>query len=69
MWSPLFYFTHIFVFLVLSKRNVNQIAVNKSSLLYLFDKSNVKHCLIETNGFLIGEFMFILNIDWMGRNN
>ena len=24
--------------------------------------------LIKTN-FLIGEFMYIVNIDWMGRNN
>lgn len=29
----------------------------------------VGDCLIETNSFLIGEFMFILNADWMGRNN
>ena len=32
-------------------------------------KSKIKHWLIETNSFLIGEFIFILNADWLGRNN
>ena len=39
--------------------NVNQIAVNESK---------IKHCLLETNNFLIDEFIFILNADWLGRN-
>ena len=47
-------------FLALSTKNVNQIAVNKSK---------IKHCILETNSFLTGEFIFILNTDWMGRNN
>ena len=42
------------------EKSVNQIAVNKSK---------IKHCLIENNSFLIGEFIFILNTDWMGKNN
>ena len=42
------------------EKNVNQIAVNKSK---------IKHCLIETNSFLIGGFIFMLNADWMGRKN
>ena len=57
--SPRFYFIHI-CFLSPIGKNVNQIAVNKSK---------IKHCLIETNSFPIGEFIFILNNDWMGRNN
>ena len=42
------------------EKNINQISGNKSE---------IKHCLIETNSLLIGEFIFILNIDWMVRNN
>ena len=37
--------------------------------LQIGDKSKIKHWLIETNSFLIGEFIFILNADWLGRNN
>ena len=37
--------------------------------LQIGDKSKIQHWLIETNSFLIGEFIFILNADWLGRNN
>ena len=42
------------------KKNLNQIAVNKSK---------IKHCLIEINSFKIGKFIFTLNNDWMRRNS
>ena len=34
---------------------------------YLTDLKLIRHWSIETNSLLIGEFIFILNIDWMER--
>ena len=54
-----FYFIHI-CFLSPVEKNVNQIALNKNK---------INHCLIESNSFLTGEFVFMLNTNWMRRNN
>ena len=57
--SPRFYVIHI-CFLSPVEKNVNQIALNKNK---------INHYLIESNSFLTGEFVFMLNTNWMRRNN
>ena len=51
---------HTYFFLSSFEKKVNQMEVNISKN---------KHCLIETNSFLIGEFTSKLNTDWMERIN
>ena len=60
LWSgsPQFLFIQI-CFICSNKEIVNQIV----------NKSKSKHWIIETSSFLIGTFIFILNNEWMGRNN
>ena len=51
---------HTYFFLSSFEKKVNRMEVNISK---------IKHCLIETISFLIGEFTSKLNTDWMERIN
>ena len=55
--SLLDFISYMFAFIALSKKKyVNQLGINKSK---------IKHCLIETNSFLISEFIwYVILIGW-----